>query len=308
MFNAIQIFRINSAWVAPTLADVQAAFEKSPFVGCGPTQKESVGWVAPRGEEHGPLIESINGEWIFKLQSERKAVPASEIKKELKKRCDRIEADTGRKPGRAEKRELKDEIELTLLPRAFSRSGATMAWLDRKNKLLIVAAGSLSASDSLITELLTAFAETKSMLALTTIMTEQSPSTAMVGWLLEHEAPADFSIDRDLELRAADETKASVRYARHSLDNPEVVKQISEGLIPVNLAMTFDDRVSFTLGADMSIKKINLLDTVFEDQSDDEKAADSFDADVTIMTGELARLIPAVLNILGGEVVADDEI
>ncbi len=61
--------------------------------------------------------------------------------------------------------------------------------------------------------------------------------------------------------------------------------------------MTWDDRVSFVLADSLQIKKIAFTDTVL-DQAGDEGG---FDTDVAIATGELSKLIPDLIEALGGE-------
>ena len=60
------------------LSAVEAALQAGVFVPCAATQDKSVGWVPPR-EAHGPLIESIAGEWIAAFMVEIKSVPASAV-------------------------------------------------------------------------------------------------------------------------------------------------------------------------------------------------------------------------------------
>ncbi len=77
--------------------------------------------------------------------------------------------------------------------------------------------------------------------------TQTSPQAAMVHWLLAWEPPAGFTADRGTELKACDESKAVVRYARHPLDIDEVRQHIEHGKLPTRLAMTWEHRVSFVL-------------------------------------------------------------
>ena len=72
-------------------------------------------------------------------------------------------------------------------------------------------------------------------------------ATAMSGWLSEKEAPAGFTIDRECELKQPDSEKSTVRYARHTLDIDEVGEHIRQGKLPTQLALTWNDRVSFVL-------------------------------------------------------------
>ncbi len=302
MFKNIRIYKIADDWQRPTGPQMDAALKKFAFQPLGATEKETMGWVSPRAQEYSPLLEVVAGQWILKLQTESKSVPGGVLKKALDARCKKIEEETGRKPGRKEKKELKEEIELTLLPRAFSKTSATMVWIDVDNHRLIVGSASQRAADDVMTKIIEATQEASSIMPLTLLQTEQSPSAAIAHWLLEKEAPAEFTVDRDLELRQPDNEKSAVRYARHNLEIEEVVQHIKTGKVPTQVAMTWNDRVSFVLTADLSLKKIELLDDVFADSTDEDFG---FDGDATISTGELNKLIPALITALGGELIRE---
>jgi recombination associated protein RdgC len=109
---------------------------------------------------------------------------------------------------------------------------------------------------------------------------------------------ADFTLDRECELKSADEMKSVVRYGRHPLDIDEVRGHIQQGKRPTRLAMTWNGRLSFVLTDQGTLRKIEFLDGVLDSQGD---AADRFDADTAILTGELRKMIPALIEALGGE-------
>jgi recombination associated protein RdgC len=132
------------------------------------------------------------------------------------------------------------------------------------------------------------------------LQTQVAPATAMAEWLATREAPAGFSIDRECELKQPDSEKASVRYARHTLDIDELAAHIQQGKLPTQLAMTWNDRVSFVLTEALTLKKIKLLDVVLEGAAPPQ-GDDDFDADVALCTGELRQLIPDLISALGGE-------
>jgi recombination associated protein RdgC len=122
----------------------------------------------------------------------------------------------------------------------------------------------------------------------------------MAEWLSAKEAPSGFTIDRECELKQPDSEKSLVRYARHTLDIDEVGEHIRQGKLPTQLALTWDSRVSFVLTENFALKKIKLLDVVLEGQEKAGKGDNNFDADVAISTGELGRLIPDLVEALGG--------
>ena len=68
MFKSLIVYRIAQDW-APDLQAAEEALAKAPFMECGATQEKSIGWVPPRGEAHGALVESIGGQWIARLMA-----------------------------------------------------------------------------------------------------------------------------------------------------------------------------------------------------------------------------------------------
>ena len=299
MFKNMMVYRLLSAW-STTQAQLEEALDGARFVECGASQEKSVGWTEPRGQAHGPLVEIVGGQWLLKLTLEMKSVPASVVKRKVQEQLQQIEASTGRKPGKKEARDIRDDARLALLPMAFTKQSSVWVWIDPQAGRLVLDTGSQSKAD----EVMTALIKAVDGLAVQLINTQLSPAMAMAHWLGTHEAPPDFSVDRECELKAADESKAVVRYTRHALDTDEVAQHIALGKMPTRLAMTWNERVSFVLTEALQLKKVTFLDTVFENAA---KAAgdgkdDNFDADVAIATGELVQLIPDLLEALGGEV------
>ncbi|WP_343590131.1 recombination-associated protein RdgC [Paracidovorax wautersii] len=293
MFKDLIIYTLGNA-LATTLDQAEEALQRTPFTECGATQEKSIGWVPPRGEQNGALVEAVNGHWIVRLMRQTKTVPGSVLAAAVNEKAARIEQEAGRKPGRKESKELKEEARLDLLPMAFAKSAATLAWIDRKAGRLVVATSSQARAD----ELTSLLVEALPGLSLSLLDTQTHPQAAMAHWLTEQEPPEGFSIDRECELKSVDESKAVVRYARHPLDIAEVQAHIAAGKLPTRLALTWDDRVSFVLTEQLQLRKLSFLDVVFESGAKDEGG---FDTDVAIATGELSKLIPELIEALGGE-------
>jgi len=306
MFKSACFFRTADDFVLPDTDALERVLQKSRFVPCGPTQPESTGWLPPRGNKSKVLAEAVGGQLILKLCTEKRAVPSSAVKSAVEERVERYKAETGneRVPAKL-KKEFKEEVLLDLLPRAFSKRTTTLLWLDAKGRMLVVDAGSLAGADRIVSSLLAALLEVPGAapsLDLQLVHTQTSPSASMAHWLSTREAPWHFTVDRDCELKAADEQKSSVRYARHTLDIDEVAQHIAAGKVPTQLAMTWNDRVSFVLSDAGQIRKLKMLDVVLKEAEDGKgKDDDNFDANAAILTGELSQLIPDLVEALGGE-------
>lgn len=297
MFKAIQAFNIAPSWEQDPEA-IQAALEAQRFIECGASQERSIGWAEPRGEKHAPLLESVGGHWILKMMFETKFLPSSVVKEATEKRAEAIEASTGHKPGKKEKKELMEEVRNELLSKAFTKKSAALIWIDPTTKRLVIEAGAGSRSDDIISLLV----ESLQGFSVKPSTTKQTPAVSMSQWLLDaSHLPSNFTADRDCMLKASDESKASIRYAKHALDIEEIQAHIRDGKIPTQLAMTWEDRVSFMLTENGMLKKIEFLDIVFDKTSVENDSG--FDAAIAIVTGELTKLIPELLDAMGGEEV-----
>ncbi|HET8745543.1 MAG TPA: recombination-associated protein RdgC [Ramlibacter sp.] len=306
MFKNACFFRVAEDFVLPDLAALERVLHKARFVPCGPTQPESAGWVPPRGNKSKVLAESVAGHLILKQCTEKRAVPASAVKAAVEEKVERYKQETGneRVPAKL-KKEFKEEVLLDLLPRAFSKRSTTLLWLDARERLLVVDAGSLAGADRIVSSFLAALLEVPGAgpaLDLQLVQTQTSPAASMAHWLSTREAPWRFSVDRDCELKAADEQKSAVRYSRHTLEIDEVAQHIAAGKVPTQLAMTWNERVSFVLSEAGQIRKLKMLDVVVKEAEDTRgKDDEGFDTNAAILTGELSALIPDLLEALGGE-------
>ena len=295
MFKNIIMYRATPGWSA-TAAQIEESLDSARFVACGASQEKSIGWIEPRGEANGPLVESVNGQLIMRLMIETRALPGSVIDKKAKERVAHIKGTTGRTPGKKETREIKDDIKLELMPMAFSKESSVWVWIDPAANLLVIDAGSQGRADEVVTMLVKCLPG----LAVALINTKISPTAAMSEWLITQEPPEFFTVDRECHLKAADESKATVKYGKHPLDTDEVKAHVESGKLPVMLALTWNSRVSFVLTEGLQVKKLAFLGVVFDGASIGKD--DGFDADVLIATSELRKLLPDLLDALGGEV------
>lgn len=297
-FKNLRVFRLEEGW-EPTAEELAEKLGRCPFQPCGASDLKSSGWVAPR--EDGPHAYCVNRQILITLCTEERMLPGSVVKKATNAKAKELEKQQGYKPGRAQLREIKEQVTAELLPRAFTKERHSLVWIDPVGGWFVVD-GSPARADEVIEHLKLAL----DGVPLLPVRTALSPVAAMTDWLVSGEAPAGFSIDRDCELRAMAEEKATVKYARHSLDGDEVRHHVEAGKKATRLAMTWEDKISFVLTESMEIKRLAFLDVLAEqaEQQASENAADVFDVDFTIMTGELARMLPAIVAALGGEAEA----
>ncbi|MDR1646849.1 MAG: recombination-associated protein RdgC [Zoogloeaceae bacterium] len=300
-FKNLQIYRLPHPWNV-TRDVLDESLQGRLFHPCGSQDARSLGFTPPRAEAPDRLVHAVGGHWLLQLTIEERLLPAAVIQQEANERAAKKAEEQGYPLGKKALRELKERISEELLPRAFTRRRRTALWIDPENGWLGVDAASLVKAEEALETLRDALGE----LPLTLVRTQISPTAAMADWLAAGEASAGFVIDRDCELVSAAEEKSAVRYVRHPLNDESVSAEIrahlAAGKFPVKLALTFDDRLSFLLTEKGEIKRLAFLDVVKE-ESETLDAAEVFDAEFALQSGEFTRLLPALMEALGGEIV-----
>lgn len=296
-FKNLQLYRLPTMW-SIGITNLRDQLARAPFVKCESNQPMSRGWVPPR--EGSYLAHLVGSQWLIALGVEQRLLPAAVVAKEVRERAAVIAEQQGYAPGRKQLRELKERVIEELMPRAFTSYRVTHAWIDPIGGWLCIDASTPSKAEEVIEHLRHSLDE----FPLRPLTTELSPASAMADWLASGEAPPYFTIDRDCELKAISEEKATVRYIRCPLDDAEEIKShLASGKLPSKLALTWFDRMSFVLTDKLEVKKLAFLDMIKEvSERNAEDAADIFDADFALMTGEISQFLPRLVEALGGEV------
>ncbi len=302
-FKNMQLYRLPAGWDM-SAERLEEQLAKKPFRSCSGQDMESSGWLPPFRD--GALVHAVGGQWLISLGLENKLLPSSVVKQEADERAVEIAEKQGYKLGRKQLKDLREDVTREFLPRAFTRRRRSFAWIDPVGGWFVVDAVSPTRAE----EVLEALRQTLDSFPLALLRTTKSPASAMTGWLADGEAPDGFTIDQDCELRSVTEDKSAVRYVRHPLDGDEVKGHLTAGKLPTRLALTFDDRISFVLTEKLEIKRIDFLDVVREqiDLQTEDDAEALFSAEFALMTGELSRLLPAVVDAIEGEIEAGKDV
>lgn len=292
-FKNLQIYRITH-WKTSS-AELGTVLSLHPLQNCTGMEMQSRGWISPK-IEGGHLVHALGQQMLIVLGVEKKLLPASVINQFVKLRVAEMEEQQGYKPGRKQRKEIKERITDELLPRAFSLRRSTCAWIDPVGGWFVIDTANAAKAD----ELIECLHKSLEGCALALVKTRQSPVSAMTGWLAGNEMPAAFTVDRDCELCDMGNEKATVRYVRHALDSAEIIRHVQDGKKATRLAMTWRDKISFTLTENLQLKRMAPLDLIREQIADND-AEDVFDVDFAMMTGELPLLLDDLVAALGGE-------
>jgi recombination associated protein RdgC len=296
-FKNLQVYRLPAPW-AYTPEQLEAALAPQSFVPASSNELLRQGWDSPRG--NGQLVHTVNKQMLILLGTEKKLLPNSVINQVAKAKAAELEEAQGFAPGKKAMKELKERVAEELLPRAFSIRSNIWTWIDPVNGWLVVDAASPAKADDVIKLLLKAV----DRMPLESLRVQRSPVAVMTAWLETDEAPVGFTVDQDTELRATGESKAAVRYVKHTLEPDDIRRHIKQGKQCTRLAMTWNDKISFVLTEQLAIKGVKPLDVIKESEASTRNDEERFDGDMMLMTGELAKMLADVVEALGGEAKA----
>ncbi len=297
-FKNLAVYRFSEPF---TLAADELAkhLQQQAFRSCGAHDEFSFGWTTPLGKATETLVHTSNGFMMVCAKKEEKVVPASVINEMLQEKIEEIEALEARKLPQKERSRVKDELIFELLPRAFSFSRKTYAYIDSQNGWLVVDAASPKKAE----DLLTLLRQSLGSLPVTPYATGLKPSLVMTDWLLNHTAPKDIIIEDECELRSQAEEAAIIRCKHHDLSLPEIKNHLDSGKQVIKLALSWADRLAFVLDEQLAVKRLKFLDLIQEQAAEIETydEIEQFDADFSIMTAELANFFPRLLELFTTE-------
>jgi recombination associated protein RdgC len=294
-FKNLQIYKLPAPWAIEreTLSESLSA---GAFAPCGSQQFKSAGFAQTK---NGEFVYAVGGQWLLSQSVEQRILPASVVNREVAERAELFESRQGYRPSRKLLREMKEQAIEELMPRAFTALKQTNVWIDPANGWLGIDAPSSAKAE----EALELFYKTVDEFPAERIQSPVSPASAMTEWLLSGDAPSGFTLDQSCELAAIDGNKPKVRYTNLTLTDDTIAREIrahiEAGMRPTRIDLTWDSRVSFVFTDKGEIKRLRFLDVLTETlEGQGEDADEIFDAEFTLMAGELARMLPALLEAL----------
>ena len=294
-FKNLVVYRLPDGW-SISAAELEECLAQLVLQTCGPYDMQTQGWAFPSPAER--FVHTVQRQHLIALAVDQKILPASVIRQVTLERAAAIEQEQGYPVGRRQMRELKERVTEELRARAFTKRRITRAWIDPDNGWFVVDAAGFPRAE----EVVTALRDALETFPVQLLETEHSASRGMASWLMLGDAPLRFAIDQDLEMQAADKTKATIRYSRHPLEGKEIQQHLSSGKYVTQLGLTWNDRIAFILTEKLQLKRVQFLD-INKDQteSDERDPQEQFDIDFALMTGELAQLLGDLEQALGGQ-------
>lgn len=254
----------------------------------GPMEFHTAGWISPYGSSGDCLFQQVGDCIMLTLGGESKVLPPAAVAAATSKRVADIEAQTGNTLGRRARQRMKDEVIVDMLPRAFTAPSRLSGYLDLARGILAVDTASRKAADEFVSH----FRRTLGSFPALPLNAEVSPQAVLTSWLSCDEAiPVSFSFGDECELRDPVDGGAVWRGKHDELLSPVVAEQLTAGRRCARLGLEYHDRLSFTFGDDLVIRKLRFLDGALDklDLDGDDAVAEA-DARFALLAGEVGAL------------------
>ena len=295
-FKNLNVYQFTEDFTLTGEALEERLQQDGAFVPCGPQDFSRYGFVSALGHRTKAMVHQNNGCMLIRARKEEKILPNEVINEKLAEKIEQIEQDEDRQVFAKEKKALKEDIVMELLPQAFTRSKYTHAYIDTIRNLIIVN-GSLKQAEELTSKL----RETLGSLPVVFPQVKTFPSTSMTNWLATKDIPDALLIGDQCELREPGEEGAHLKAKQFDLTggfNGSIQPHLDNGMLVCSLLLTWQDSLTFTLNENLRLTGMTMTDVLQgeRDEVETDTKLEALDADFALMTGTFRRFLPQLLS------------
>jgi len=235
---------------------------------------------------------------FFAVKRQEKILPAAVINEEMQPKLEAMEQEKGRPLSRKEKQSLKEELQQSLLPRAFSRSSLTQGYYDPDNQWIVINSGSASKAEDVLALLRKALGSLPAL----PWLDNHKLNNSLQLWLQNKALPEGFALGSDAELKAPDEEGAKVKFSNHLLSADEVQSHLQDKLV-TSISLEQHEGLALTITDDGAVKRIKFHD-VLTGQNEElgwEDLVARLDADLMLMAASLNTALLSISQQQAGQ-------
>lgn len=279
---------------------LEAALASKPARPCASQELTTYGFVAPFGKGADAPLVHVSGEFLLiAARKEERILPSSVVNDAVKEKVEEIETEQMRKVYKKERDQIKDEIIQAFLPRAFIRRSMIFAAIAPRLGMILVNSASAKRAEDLLSTL----REVMGSLPVRPVTVKIAPTATMTDWVKSQQAAEGFYVLDECELRDTAEDGGIVRCKRQDLTGEEIQLHLSTGKVVTQLALAWQDKLSFVLDDKTVIKRLKFEELLQEQAEQDagDEAEQQFDASFTLMMMTFSEFLPVLFEALGGE-------
>lgn len=295
MTQLIKATRIFSA-ALPSAEALRGHLANEAFAEPGALALASYGFVEM---DQGTFVAEFPGGYAFRFRYAQKVIPASVIKQAVADAVREIEDETGRKPGKKEKADIKASLVEDFAARAFVRTTDVICYFRSATNHLLVPTLSKTIGDRLMTKLVFAVESLKTETIHVSNVT-QGLTARLKKWLDDEDNSfGEFypvnEVDLEQESRSVRVKMAALQSARATMES-SLAQQFSVNAI--GLMLNEDE---FKLTDDFRLRSIVLADPQDEREAEDQSGSAGFEAQAALEVHAIGGIVDALVEMFQPE-------
>lgn len=277
----------------PSTEALSAHLKDKEFYTPLPTQLQSTGFVEI---EEGRIAVEFAGGVAFRVRQETKIIPPPMVAKELAEAIKAITDETGRKPGKKERAEIKDQVIIDLATRAFSKTTNTTVFYERKTGYLIVPTTNQKLADSITSLLVHAVGSVKTE-TINVSNVSHGLTARLATWIKSKEGETDvfgaFHPQGEAVL-TQEKRKLTVKMTGLEAASSALTEALGNGFEVASLGFTHNGKTEFRLTSNFRFKGLGFASTPDLDDED----AFGFAATASLEVADLSAVITELCELL----------
>jgi recombination associated protein RdgC len=256
----------------------------------------------------GELVTPFTGGYSFIMRRDEKVIPPSTLKEEVNKAVASLEAEYSRKATRKERSDIKEEVLVTLLPRAFTKPKfITCLYLTGSNYLIVDTSSAVMAS-AVVRNLVKVCGSVKT----TTIHVsdiKNGLATRLKRYITESEFDvfgSGLSVGSEIKL-SKPSTGEVIQYSGvDPITDSQLEENLEEGFIVDHVRFTYrDDLVQFTLNKQFRLGSMSWASINHEEDTQD--AAFEWRHEAAIQAHIIGNIVDALCKALDYQEPKDEQ-
>lgn len=246
-----------------------------------------------RGTDEEFVTPLHNGRWLYlRISLFKRILPSAVINQETERKAKKLEKQRNEPLTKKEKRELKEEVRVQLLQKAFQREVVYQVILDRENEQLWMDA----TSESLENDILRLLRRSLGNMPVVPLFETANLPTLFAGWVAGSlDLPKGLRIGDKAKAIDPDDPQATVTLSHEALLEPDIQTVLESRML--KLLGLENDHVACALTDEGQLKSVVINVNTEDDEADPDHM-------LTLWCMEMTRFIDALASVIGSDAPA----
>ena len=290
MINQFRIYKITQP--AQTIIDaLEGSIVLKSFEPCGSSEVSRSGFIPPiNDQEYAPVISGIS---LMCIKTEEKILPSQVINEAVAEKVDRIEDLEGRPVGRKERLDIKDEVIIDLLPKAFTKSKLLYGYIDSARGILVIGSASCKAAE----EFCSMLREAIGSLPVIPVRVSSSPAIIMTGWV-QNKSPEELNLG--YQCKMIDHDGAAHTCRNQDLGCEALEMLLASGMMVDRMELFMPDVARFNLDSSLAFRQMKLSDVLLDSAGESETEEARKETDFILVSSAIRQMYDCIGKLMGG--------